>query len=114
MGQEITAVRGTVTYRERIALPPQALIEVTLEDSARADAPATVIGQQQIVANGQQVPFAFTFTIHYDPAAITLAGRYVVRATITVDGVLRYTTTRLYPVITGDNPSVVAIVVDRV
>ncbi len=112
MGQETTAVRGTVTYRERIALPPQALIEVTLEDIARADAPATVIGRQQIVANGRQAPFPFT--ISYDPAAINLAGRYVVRATITVDGVLRYTTTRLYPVITGDHPNVVEIVVEPV
>ncbi len=36
MGQETTAVRGTVTCREQIALPPQALIEVTLEDISRA------------------------------------------------------------------------------
>jgi len=110
--QETSAVRGTVTYRERSALPPQAVIEVTLEDISRADAPATVIARQRIVANGRQVPFAFN--LPYDPAAISPAGRYVVRATITVDGVLRYTTTRLYPVITGNNPNVVELVVEPV
>ena len=31
---------GTATYRERIALPPGAVFEATLEDVTRADAPA--------------------------------------------------------------------------
>jgi uncharacterized lipoprotein YbaY len=112
VGQGTTAVRGTVTYRERVALPPQAVIEVTLEDVVRADAPATIIGRQTIVANGQQVPFAFE--IPYDPAALSPMGRFVVRARITVDGELRFISTRSYPVITGDNPNVVEIVVEPV
>lgn len=112
VGQETTAVRGTVTKRDRSALPPQAVIEVTLVDISRADAPATVIGRQQIVADGRQAPFPFT--ISYDPALINPAGRYAVRATITIDGILRYTSTRIYPVITGNNPNVVEIVVEPV
>lgn len=38
------AVTGTATYRERIALPPGAVLEVTLEDVSRAGAPAEAIG----------------------------------------------------------------------
>jgi len=34
------AVRGTATYRERMALPPGAVLEATLEDVSRADAAA--------------------------------------------------------------------------
>jgi hypothetical protein len=37
-------ITGTVTYRERIALPPTAVIKVQLVDVSRADAPAVVIG----------------------------------------------------------------------
>ena len=33
-------IEGTATYRERMALPPGAVFEATLEDVSRADAPA--------------------------------------------------------------------------
>jgi len=62
------AVSGTVAYRERIALPPTAVIKVQLVDVSRADAPAVVVGEQLIEAGGRQVPFAFK--IPYDPARI--------------------------------------------
>ena len=35
-----------MTYLQRIALSPDAVITVTLQDVSRADAPATVIGSQ--------------------------------------------------------------------
>jgi len=46
-------VTGTVTYRERIALPPTAVITGQLVDVSRADAPAVVIGEQVIHSSGQ-------------------------------------------------------------
>ena len=36
------AVRGTATWRERMALPPGAVLEAMVEDVSRADAPAEV------------------------------------------------------------------------
>jgi hypothetical protein len=39
------AVKGTASYRERMALPPGAVLEATLEDVSRADAAAEVIGR---------------------------------------------------------------------
>ncbi len=38
-------LHGAAAYRERIALPPDAVSAATLQDVARADAPATVIGR---------------------------------------------------------------------
>ena len=58
-------VTGTVTYRERIALSPQAVVEVKLEDVSRADAAAVTIGEQTITNPGQ-VPI--DFEIEYDPS----------------------------------------------
>ncbi len=43
---------GTATYRERIALPPDAVFEATLEDVSKADARAVVIGRVRIEAPG--------------------------------------------------------------
>lgn len=42
-------VTGTVTYRERIALPPGATVTVRLQDVSRADAPAEVLAEEMIV-----------------------------------------------------------------
>jgi heat shock protein HslJ len=46
------AVKGTATYRERMALPPGAVLEATLEDVSRADAAAEVIGQTRVEKPG--------------------------------------------------------------
>ena len=47
-----SVVTGTVTYRERIALSPQAVVEVKLLDISQADAPAITIGEQIIEKPG--------------------------------------------------------------
>lgn len=99
-----TAVTGVVTYRQRIALPPDAVVRVQLEDTSRADAPAIVLGEQVIEAMGRQVPIPFS--IPYDPAHINPNGRYTLRARIeSAAGDLLWTNTQAYPVITGGNPS---------
>ena len=82
-------VTGSVTYRERIALAPSAVVKVRLVDVSRADAPATVIGEQVIKAAGRQVPFAFE--IAYDPKRIEERFTYAVQARIEdEDGRLRF------------------------
>jgi uncharacterized lipoprotein YbaY/membrane-bound inhibitor of C-type lysozyme len=92
---------GVVTYRERIALSPDAVITVTLQDTARAGAPATVIASQTFTAAGNQVPFAFE--LNYDPAAIDMRMRPTVSARITENGELRFISTRMNPVLLGNN-----------
>ena len=56
-------VSGSVTYRERIALPPTARIEVKLDDVSLADAPSRTLASQRFGAEGRQVPFAFALTV---------------------------------------------------
>lgn len=104
-------VTGTVAYRQRIALPPNAVVEVTLQDTSRADAPALVLDRQTIPTNGKQVPIPFTLT--YDPTTINPTHTYTVAARILVNGQLQWINTTSYPVITRDNPSNVAIMVEQ-
>jgi putative lipoprotein len=42
------ALKGEVVYRERIALPPNAVLSVQLADVSLADAPAAIIGEQKV------------------------------------------------------------------
>ena len=93
-----TTLKGTVTYRERIALPPSAVVKVQLVDVSRADAPAVVLGEQVIRAEGRQVPFAFE--IAYDPKRIEARFTYAVQARIEVDGQLRFINDQRYAVLT--------------
>ncbi len=91
-------LEGTAAYRERIALPPDAVFEAELQDVSRADAPATVLGRAKIDPAGQP---PFRFQIAYDGAAVQPGRRYVVRATVRHQGRLLFTTDRAYPVLAG-------------
>jgi len=84
--------RGTVTYRERMALPRGATVEIRLEDVSVADAPAVLLGEQTITVEERQVPFAFE--VPYSTDAIEPRRRYGARAAIRApDGTLLFTTT---------------------
>ncbi|MEX1324451.1 MAG: YbaY family lipoprotein [Synechococcaceae cyanobacterium] len=96
-------VTGTATYRERIALPPDAEFEVVIQDVARADAPATVIGRQRIAPAGQP---PFRFAIPYEESAVSPRGRYSLRATVRHQGRLLFTTDTFTPVLDGSNQPV--------
>lgn len=104
---------GNVTYRERIALPPNAVVEVTLQDVSRAGAPATILATQTIAANGAQAPIPFA--LDFDPTQIVERNTYAVRARITEDGQLTWTSTQQHPVLTRGAPvDNVEIIVERV
>ena len=96
-GKAIPVITGSVFYRERIALPPDAALEVTVEDVSRADAPAPIIGQLRVMPTGQ-VPISFETP--YDPNRVEPGHRYAVRARILVGDRLLYTTTQQFPVLT--------------
>lgn len=109
---EVTdTVTGTLIYRERIALPPEATATVTLADASRADAPAVTIAEQTISPAGQ-VPIPFSLA--YNPATINPRARYLVRGTITLGGTLLLTSTQAYPVITQGAPTDVEVLLQRV
>lgn len=96
------SVKGSVTYRERIALSPDARLEVQLRDVSYQDAAAPLIAERVISAPGQ-VPIEFEF--EYDPDAIDPRNAYSVRATIfESDGRMAFTNDTAYDVITRGNP----------
>jgi uncharacterized lipoprotein YbaY len=110
-----TTVSGTITYLQRIALPPNAVVKVQLQDTSLADAPATVIGEQIIPTNGQQVPIPFE--VVYNPDIIEGNHTYTLRVRIedATSGQLLFINTTAYPVITNDNPtSGIEVVVEPV
>jgi uncharacterized lipoprotein YbaY/heat shock protein HslJ len=92
------SLSGTATYRERIALPPDAEFEAVLIDVAIADAPARDLGRVRLRPAGQP---PFRFTIPYRDADVTPAGRYTVRATVRQGERLLFTTDTFTPVLTG-------------
>ncbi len=102
-------VTGTVTYLQRIALPPGAVIEVRLLDVSRVGATATTIAEQIINPAGRQVPIPFE--LRYDPRRIEERRRYTIQARILVGGRLRFINTEAYPVITGGHPDTADVIV---
>jgi putative lipoprotein len=104
-------VSGTVSYKERMALPADAVIEVELADVSKADAAARVIARTTVSPDGRQVPIPFELS--YDPSAVSPNGTYAVRAVIRSGGQMLFTTDTRYLVITGGRPSRVNLVLVR-
>lgn len=65
--EQPVSVTGSISYRERIALPPTAQVEITLADVSLMDAPSKTLARQSFTADGRQVPFAFTMTVDQRP-----------------------------------------------
>jgi putative lipoprotein len=105
-------ITGTVSYLQRIALPPQAVITVQLVDVSLADAPAEVISRQITEAAGKQPPF--NFALSYKPLKIQSNRSYAVQARIELDGRLMFISTTRNPVLTGDTPNTVDIILEQV
>ncbi|MFV0512160.1 MAG: YbaY family lipoprotein [Jhaorihella sp.] len=102
-------VTGSVTYRERIAVPPGAVLEVRLADVSRMDVAANILSLQRFALD--HVPFAFA--LGYDDALIEPALSYAVQAEILHGGDVLYRSTRSYPVLTRGAGDSVDIVVER-
>ncbi|WP_081972761.1 YbaY family lipoprotein [Leptolyngbya sp. KIOST-1] len=106
------SVTGTVTYLPRIAMPSNAVLEVSLLDVSRADAPAITLASQSMVFGERQVPIPFELV--YNPDQIDARFSYAVQARILVDGELRFINTSRFAVITQGNPTEVEVRVDPV
>ncbi len=89
------SIDGTATYRERMMLPPTAVLEVTLEDVSRADAATDIIARTQVQTLTAS-PYSFTLT--YDPARMKVGHRYTIRARILNNGTLMFQSSTGYPI----------------
>ena len=101
------SVTGTVSHRERIALTPDAVIEIKLVGISRADAPAITVGEQ-VIQNPGQVPIAFE--IGYNADDIDERFTYAVQARIMEGDRLAFINDTAYHVITRGSPTNVDLV----
>lgn len=102
-------LRGTVSYRERMALPPGAIIEVKLLDVSLADAPSRTIAETRV--SGRRIPAPWT--LRFDSRQIEPRRSYALQARILDRGRLLFITTERHSVFTG-GPDKTDIWVQRV
>jgi putative lipoprotein len=95
-------LRGSVAYRERIALPPDAVVEVWLIDVSPLIVAQVLIAETTVPSRGRQVPIPFE--LRYDPKKIQPDHTYAVKAAIRSAGQILFETPTPHPVITKGNP----------
>jgi putative lipoprotein len=89
-------VTGSARFEGQVALPPNAVLEVSVADVSRADARAITLAQTRIPASGPQL---LRFTLPVDRKLVQERGSYSVRAEILVDGKALYVTDSAYLVL---------------
>jgi len=104
-------IQGTVSYRERIALPPGAYLELVLADVSLADAPYIVLNKKRITPLGQ-VPISFE--ISYDRQQIIENHTYSVMARIYNQDSLLFINDQAYLVITKYQTKEIHMILKRV
>jgi putative lipoprotein len=82
-------LEGTVTYLQRIALTPEAVVQIELRDAAIPEGEGPPIAKQVIQHPGQ-VPI--TFALSYLPESLRPGRRYVLSARISDRGQLQFVT----------------------
>jgi len=91
--QQQPNVSGSINIRQRVALPPDAVLTVTLSDAS----PAHVLSQKAVRTEGKQAPF--NFVLPYNQAQIQPNARILLSAAITVNGQLMFITDTVQTVI---------------
>lgn len=81
-------ISGSITYREKIALPSNAVITVRMEDVTVENTAPKMVSELRFAVAGKQVPF--NYVLPYVDAAVTKGGRYQVRASIRSGGQLLF------------------------
>ena len=103
-------VTGTVSYRERIALPPDAVVLVQLRDVSLMDVAAKLISEQ-IIMPEHSVPIPFS--LPYAAQDIDERMTYSVFATIRSGDRLLFVSDRSYQVLTRGSSDHVDLVLVR-
>jgi putative lipoprotein len=97
-------VTGTIVLPEGATVPEGATINVQIQDTSKADAPAEMIGQQTIEGSGQEG--AISFAVDYNPDDIDSRFQYTMSVRVEDgQGGLLFINDTAIPVITNDNPT---------
>ncbi|WP_265943832.1 YbaY family lipoprotein [Dechloromonas sp. A34] len=104
-------ITGSVSYRLRIVLPPDAILVVRVQDT-RPGARARTLAEQRIELGGRQVPIAFSTTIDRD--LIGKSARVTVSARVESRGKLLLASDKAYPALRNGEPNPVDIQLKQV
>jgi putative lipoprotein len=105
-------ITGSVAYRARIALPPDAVLVIRVQDTSRADAPARTLAEQRIELAGLQVPIPFRMTVDRD--LLRKNARITVAARIQRGSTLLFISDTSYPALIDGQPRHVEMVLKQV
>jgi putative lipoprotein len=105
----LTVIRGTITYRPRVALSPEAIVKIWLQDVSRTNVVPINLDEVEIRSPGQ-VPIPFR--VRYDPALIKVGNRYTLLVKIYEGDRTRFLNATSYPVITQGCKDQCEVVVD--
>jgi len=98
-----SSITGTVSYRQHLNLPRDAVVVIHLQDVYLPDAPSPFLAEFKTTVGQRHVPIPFT--LKFDAAKIDPNHPYVVEASILVHEHLRFTNDTAYPVLTKGNPA---------
>ncbi len=100
--KKMDVISGEVFYVQRIALPKNAQLTVTLSDVSRADAPSEIISSQTYITDNKQVPLPFS--LEYLADQIRPSNTYSISAKIEIDGKLQFINDTQYRVLNENKP----------
>jgi len=95
----VATLTGTLTVRGGRTLPVGAVVDVRLVEASRADAPSIALARQVLVIGAGAA--SMSFTLEYAPAATPAGGHYLLQATASVEGRIRWRTTTAVVVLDG-------------
>jgi putative lipoprotein len=104
-------ITGSVSYRERIALPANSVITIRLDDISVAGRAAELVSELRFVTGTRQVPI--NFRLPYMDSAIQKGRRYQIRASIHTENQLMFASNTAYPVV-NNGIKKASIVVQRI
>ncbi|WP_294911037.1 YbaY family lipoprotein [Tatumella sp. UBA2305] len=92
-------ISGAVFVRQRIALPENAVLTVTLSDASNGTGPTRVIAQKVQKISGQQAPLHYK--LPFNGRDVNPQGQVLLSAAITLDGRVIFASESLQPVTAG-------------
>jgi putative lipoprotein len=104
-------VRGTASFHERVALPPDAMLVVTLADTTPVIMSTPIVAEAVLRVGGAQPPLPFE--LPFERTRIDRDHYYGLRAAIRSGGQVLFETAAAQPVITRDNPKRVELLLVR-
>lgn len=107
---DMNTITGTVSYREKMALPAGAVLSVKLENVSQQDAAAILVSE---IRFAPQQPVPIPFALKYDPQSIDDRLSYAVRATIRSGDQELFATDSPIPVLTRGHGEKVDLVLVR-